>query len=69
MQRTLRLMGNHAMDQSDHQKFVDAFNQGKLVKPEDCGYVIATLALRAPQELTGQFVSWDSEECRPFRRL
>jgi len=69
MQRTLRLMGNTSMDKSDHQMFVDAFNQGKLVNPEDCGHVIATLALRAPRELSGQFVSWDSEECRAFRRL
>ena len=50
----------------DMAKFVNEFKAGTLVDPSDCGYVIAGLALRAPQELSGKFVSWDSEECREF---
>lgn len=49
------------------QVFTQAYKDGKLVKPEDAGHVIAALALQAPKELSGQFVSWNSEECSPFR--
>jgi len=51
----------------EHQRFLSAHAAGNLVKPEDCGLVIAGLALGAPKELSGSFVSWDSEECKPFR--
>jgi len=51
------------------QNFVLAYANGKLVKPEDCGHVIAALSLKAPKTLSGQFVSWDSEECREFRSV
>ena len=50
------------------KRFTDAFEQNKLVAPEDAGHVAAALALKAPRSLNGQFVSWDAEECKPFRR-
>lgn len=56
------------MNEKDHNFFVQTFADSKLVKPEDCGRVIAALALQAPRSLSGQFVSWDSEECKPFRK-
>jgi hypothetical protein len=56
------------MKATDHKNFVDAYNEGALVNPHDVGYVIAALSLRAPLSLTGQFVRWDNEECREFRR-
>ena len=56
------------MTKSDHDRFVHVHAEGKLVRPEDCGHVIAALALGAPKGLSGQFVSWDSEACKPFRK-
>ncbi|PSS05398.1 hypothetical protein PHLCEN_2v3887 [Hermanssonia centrifuga] len=54
------------MRDEDLHKFIRDHKEGNLVDPEDCGHVIAALALKAPQELTGKFVSWDSEECREY---
>jgi hypothetical protein len=56
------------MDDKQHKFFVQTHTDGKLVKPEDCGHVIAALSLQAPKELSGLFLSWDSDECKPFRR-
>jgi len=56
------------MSEEDHKKFLQVYNDGKLVKPEDCGHVMAALSLQAPESLSGQFVSWDSEECKPYRK-
>jgi len=67
MQATLRTSAGSALAKEDHEKFVKAYNEGKLVKPEDVGHVIAALVLRAQSGLSGQFVSWDSDECKPYR--
>lgn len=68
MQGIIREFGGGAMTETDHEFFIHAHGEGKLVKPEDCGHVIAALSLQAPKALSGQFVSWDKEECAPFRR-
>ncbi|KAL0949483.1 hypothetical protein HGRIS_009536 [Hohenbuehelia grisea] len=68
MQATLRATGAEAMGEASHAKFVQAHSDGKLVKPEDAGHVIASLSVEATKELSGQFVSWDSDECKPYRR-
>ncbi|KAF9057634.1 hypothetical protein BJ165DRAFT_1520998 [Panaeolus papilionaceus] len=68
MQATLRAIGSQHMNPDQHSMFVKTFNDGKLVKPEDCGHVIAALSLGAPKSLSGHFVSWDSDECKEFRR-
>lgn len=68
MQEVLRETGATHMSQTSYELFVRAHAEGKLVKPEDCGYVIAALALQAAPELSGAFLSWDSEECRPYRQ-
>lgn len=56
------------MKDADHKGFIKVHTDGKLVKPEDVGHVIAELALRAPKSLSGQFVSWDSADCADYRR-
>jgi hypothetical protein len=56
------------MRPDDAERFMKAHADGKLVKPEDSGYVIAALALKAPKDMSGKFVSWDSDECADFRR-
>ncbi|KDR83670.1 hypothetical protein GALMADRAFT_55286 [Galerina marginata CBS 339.88] len=68
MQSTLRAFGGAHMSEKDHKAFLQVHAEGKLVKPEDCGHVIASLSLQAPKTLSGQFVNWDSEECIPFRK-
>ena len=67
MQAQIRqLQGTDKMDPNDVAKFVEEYDGGKLVDPMDAGHVIAALAVGAPKELSGKFVSWDSEECREF---
>lgn len=56
------------MSASDLKKFVGAHEEGKLVKPEDSGHVMASLSLRADKSLHGLFVSWDSEQCAAYRK-
>ncbi|CAL1700765.1 unnamed protein product [Somion occarium] len=68
MQAQIRESGAPHLTEQDFTKFSSAYAEGKLVKPEDSGYVIAALALRAPKSLSGQFVSWNSEDCKDFRR-
>ncbi|KAF6762294.1 short-chain dehydrogenase [Ephemerocybe angulata] len=68
MQADIRAIGGNLLNPSDYAKFVQAHADNKLVKPEDCGHVIAALALQAPKSLSGQFVSWDGEECKPYRK-
>jgi hypothetical protein len=68
MQAQLRKDGPDTMTSKDVKRFVDAHEDGSLVKPEDCGYVIAALAVRAQKSLSGQFVSWNEDQCAGYRR-
>jgi hypothetical protein len=68
MQHTLRATGAPHMDVSDHKMFLDAHQDGTLVKPSDVGYVIANLSLRAPITLSGSFVRYNDEHCKEFAR-
>ena len=67
MQTSLRATGGTHMTEHGHKFFTQAHADGLLVKPSDCGHVIAALSVRAPKSLTGQFISWDSKECEPYR--
>lgn len=44
------------MDEKDVIKFKTAHKEGKLVKPEQPGHVIAKLVVSAPRSLSGQFL-------------
>lgn len=68
MQALLREAGEAHMAPDDYQKFVSEHKNAQLVKPEDPGYVIASMALKASPSLSGQFVSWNSEECKDYDR-
>jgi len=68
MQAALRERGSQVMKASEFSRFTDAHSTGALLDPELPGYVIASLALNASRELTGSFVSWNSEECKPYRK-
>lgn len=69
MQTALRTTGVSTLKEVDHNKFVRAHADGKLVKPADAGYAIAALALRAPSFLNGRFITWDSPECQALKRV
>lgn len=66
MQRELREVHGATLDAEMHSKFTGAHSNGKLVKPEQPGHVMAKLVLDAPKELTGLFLSYvyafDSED-------
>ncbi|KAI0638152.1 short-chain dehydrogenase [Trametes polyzona] len=68
MQALIRSRGPSTMEAGVLKKFADAYEQGQLVKPEDAGHVIAALSLKAPKSLSGQFVNWNGDECKEFRR-
>ncbi|KAF5390687.1 hypothetical protein D9757_002727 [Collybiopsis confluens] len=65
MQGAIRENGASAMG-SGHQPFLDLHTNGLLLEPEAPGHVLAALALQCPAELSGRFVSWDEDVCRPF---
>ena len=68
MQTQIRELGAIAMNDKVHKYFVGLQTDQKLIKPEVSGYVMAALALKAPKSMSGQFISYDSEECAPFRK-
>ena len=51
----------------DHQKFIDLYEAGKLVTPEQAGHVLASLAGNPPHALSGSFCSWDEEKLKDYR--
>lgn len=57
MQEELREKHMDVLGPADGQRFLDAYNKGKLLKPEQPGHVIAKLVLDAPQELSGKFLT------------
>ncbi|KAH9938188.1 short-chain dehydrogenase [Fomitopsis serialis] len=68
MQTQIRELGVTDMAEKVHKYFMGLQTDQKLIKPEVSGYVMAALALNAPKSMSGQFVSYDSEDCAPFRR-
>ncbi|KAG8892433.1 hypothetical protein FRC01_014173 [Tulasnella sp. 417] len=67
MQVKVRTEGVNRMDPSELNKFNTLHCTGTLVKPEDCGQVIAGLAVAATPEISGKYLSWDDETLRQFR--
>lgn len=56
MQRELREVHGTVMDAKDAAKFKSLHEDGKLLKPEQPGNVIARLALNADKSLSGKFL-------------
>ena len=61
MQRTIREEGAPGMPAETHQKFQQYYEKDELLPPEAPGRALATLALAAPHEWSGEFLSWDEE--------
>lgn len=68
MQTALREQGVNHVGGTHHERFAQIHAEGKLVRPEQSGYVIASLAVGAGKEMSGKFVSWDDQDCAAFRR-
>ncbi|KZT12488.1 NAD(P)-binding protein [Laetiporus sulphureus 93-53] len=67
-QMQTQLRSDAALTDKVRQSFSDLYIGRRLLKPEDPGYVIASLALKTPKSLSGQFISWDADVCANFRR-
>jgi hypothetical protein len=67
MQTSIRTPGR-GMDASDFEMFIRAHEDGKLLKSETSGHVLAALTLRAAPSLHGSFINLDSEECAEYRK-
>ncbi|KAL4756231.1 SDR family oxidoreductase [Aspergillus foveolatus] len=57
MQRELREDHATTLEPQVHSKFTTVHKEGKLLKPEQPGHVMAKLVLDAPKELSGKFLS------------
>ena len=55
MQRELREVHVTNLEPQVHAKFTTVHKDGKLLKPEQPGHVMAKLVLDAPNELSGKF--------------
>jgi NAD(P)-dependent dehydrogenase (short-subunit alcohol dehydrogenase family) len=62
MQAEIREQGAEEMPGEDYARFVRYHEQGELLPPELPGRALAVLALYAPPEWSGEFLSWDDEE-------
>lgn len=56
------------MTPKDHERFIKAHAEGSLVSPESSGYLVSSLALKAKNELHGQFVSNSAPELKEYQR-
>ncbi|KZO94904.1 short-chain dehydrogenase [Calocera viscosa TUFC12733] len=69
MQAAIRTEASKGLMKPDeHQRFVDMHAAGKLVRPEESGYVLAALAVNGSKELSGQFLTWNGPECAAYMR-
>ncbi|KAG9527151.1 NAD(P)-binding protein, partial [Aureobasidium melanogenum] len=67
MQVSIRNVHNTHMDVKDAAKFKELKETGGLLKPEQPGHVMAKLALDAPKDLNGKFLSWNDEKLAAFQ--
>lgn len=56
MQREIREVYHVTMDENDRKKFSTLKEEGKLLRPEQPGTVMARLVLEAKKELSGRFL-------------
>jgi NAD(P)-dependent dehydrogenase (short-subunit alcohol dehydrogenase family) len=61
MQQVIREQGAAGMAPDVYARFVREYEDGQLLSPDKPGAALATLALYAPPEWSGEFVAWDEE--------
>ncbi|KAG5960932.1 hypothetical protein E4U56_004089 [Claviceps arundinis] len=67
MQKHIRSFGKDSMDKSQHDNFIQAFEQGQLLKPEQPGHVIARFVAEPDKTLSGQNLKWNSPELKSYQ--
>lgn len=68
MQAVIREEGAAGMPDDAHQRFMDYHANRQLLPPEAPGSAIAILALHAPADMSGAFLSWDDEPAQALVR-
>jgi NAD(P)-dependent dehydrogenase (short-subunit alcohol dehydrogenase family) len=61
MQTAIRVKGGAGMPADVYDRFVRFYEDGELLSPEIPGRTLAILALYAPADWSGDFLSWDEE--------
>ena len=64
----LLLLGVDKMVPEQHAKFVDYHSSKILLHPDEPAHVIASLAINAPNSISGKFFSWDDKELVEHRK-
>jgi len=64
MQAVIRKDGKSGMTEQDHRRFVGYHEGGELLAPEKPARALVALALHAPKEWSGEFLSWDDERVK-----
>ena len=54
--------GGDALSKKDHDRFMNAAQEGTFVEARVSGHVLAAAALRASKDLTGQYLRWNDEK-------
>ncbi|CRG88692.1 short-chain dehydrogenase [Talaromyces islandicus] len=67
MQREIREDHANNMPSEAVSRFIGAHRDGKLLKPEQPGHVMAKLVLNAPHTLSGRFITWNDKELDAFQ--
>ncbi|GAM84152.1 hypothetical protein ANO11243_021450 [Dothideomycetidae sp. 11243] len=67
MQKGIREQHASIMDKDKAERFIKLKESGQLLKPEQPGHVMARLVLNAPNDLNGEFISWDDERLKKFQ--
>ncbi|KAL4868996.1 hypothetical protein BDV12DRAFT_90324 [Aspergillus spectabilis] len=67
MQRELREDHATTLEPQVHSKFTTVHKDGKLLRPEQPGNVMAKLVLDAPKELSGKFLSWNDQQLEAYQ--
>ncbi len=68
MQAAIRATGSEGMPEEEYGRFVRYYEEGELLPPEVPGCALAVLALYAPHEWSGQFITWDEERVQSLVR-
>ncbi|KAI9721064.1 MAG: hypothetical protein M1812_002545 [Candelaria pacifica] len=67
MQNNVRELHHKTMAKKDAEKFASLKKEGSLLRPEQPGNVMARLALEAPSEISGSFLSWNDSSLAEFQ--
>ncbi|KZP00063.1 NAD(P)-binding protein [Calocera viscosa TUFC12733] len=68
MQKNFLIAAPSHLNPAEAKFVAEVHSSGKLVKPEDSGYVLASLAVKGSPELSGQFFFFNGPEAEPYTK-